>query len=554
MSAKLSLLMIALLTLSYSKVGLSAVTLDGHSITPAIIASVADGEAVAISPAATARVEKAHQVLIEAAQNGQKIYGLTVGVGLNKDRPMVDVHGKLTDEVIAASKKFNVGLLHAHSGGIGEPMSQRIARATMVTRLNTLLTGGGGVQPEVIDAYVDFLNKGITPVIPSEGSIGEGDITIISHIGLAMIGEGDVYYQGKKVPAKVALERSKTSAVVPYAKDALSILSSNAYSASSGALALNSLAHLLPLNSLIYATSLEALNGNVSPFLENTLALRPYPEVVAMGSHLRTLLAGSSLWEHDDSRPLQDPLSFRSGVYLLAELQRSYQQAWDQLLVQLNSSDDNPGVAIGVSAPSDRPQDRLGYVDQNGVKGAVLPTANFEPLPWVLSFEQLSMALAHSSLANAQQVVKLNNPSFTGLTRFLGTDNTVHAFGAMEKPVMSLAMRNKELAMPVSMDFMPVAGDIEDIATNAPEVAQRLQQQIDNSYQLLGILLVHDAQAIDLRKQKNNGFRMSPPTGALYDALRRQVKFMDSDRPLSTDFAAAAQVLKTFDVRDVAAK
>ncbi|WP_241721770.1 histidine ammonia-lyase [Raoultella sp. HC6] len=554
MSAKLSLLMIALLTLSYSKVGLSAVTLDGHSITPAIIASVADGEAVAISPAATARVEKAHQVLIEAAQNGQKIYGLTVGVGLNKDRPMVDVHGKLTDEVIAASKKFNVGLLHAHSGGIGEPMSQRIARATMVTRLNTLLTGGGGVQPEVIDAYVDFLNKGITPVIPSEGSIGEGDITIISHIGLAMIGEGDVYYQGKKVPAKVALERSKTSAVVPYAKDALSILSSNAYSASSGALALNSLAHLLPLNSLVYATSLEALNGNVSPFLENTLALRPYPEVVAMGSHLRTLLAGSSLWEHDDSRPLQDPLSFRSGVYLLAELQRSYQQAWDQLLVQLNSSDDNPGVAIGVSAPSDRPQDRLGYVDQNGVKGAVLPTANFEPLPWVLSFEQLSMALAHSSLANAQQVVKLNNPSFTGLTRFLGTDNTVHAFGAMEKPVMSLAMRNKELAMPVSMDFMPVAGDIEDIATNAPEVAQRLQQQIDNSYQLLGILLVHDAQAIDLRKQKNNGFRMSPPTGALYDALRRQVKFMDSDRPLSPDFAAAAQVLKAFDVRDVAAK
>lgn len=554
MSAKLSLLMIALLTLSYSKVGLSAVTLDGHSITPAIIASVADGEAVAISPAATARVEKAHQVLIEAAQNGQKIYGLTVGVGLNKDRPMVDVHGKLTDEVIAASKKFNVGLLHAHSGGIGEPMSQRIARATMVTRLNTLLTGGGGVQPEVIDAYVDFLNKGITPVIPSEGSIGEGDITIISHIGLAMIGEGDVYYQGKKVPAKVALERSKTSAVVPYAKDALSILSSNAYSASSGALALNSLAHLLPLNSLVYATSLEALNGNVSPFLENTLALRPYPEVVAMGSHLRTLLAGSSLWEHDDSRPLQDPLSFRSGVYLLAELQRSYQQAWDQLLVQLNSSDDNPGVAIGVAAPSDRPQDRLGYVDQNGVKGAVLPTANFEPLPWVISFEQLSLALAHSSLANAQQVVKLNNPSFTGLTRFLGTDNTVHAFGAMEKPVMSLAMRNKELAMPVSMDFMPVAGDIEDIATNAPQVAQRLQQQIDNSYQLLGILLVHDAQAIDLRKQKNNGFTMSPPTSALYDALRRQVKFMDSDRPLSPDFAAAAQVLKTFDVQDVQMK
>ncbi|TCW16503.1 aromatic amino acid lyase [Raoultella sp. BIGb0138] len=260
------------------------------------------------------------------------------------------------------------------------------------------------------------------------------------------------------------------------------------------------------------------------------------------------------MWEHDDSRPLQDPLSFRSGVYLLAELQRSYQLAYDQLLIQLNSSDDNPGVAIDVAAPSDRPQDRLGYVDQDGVKGAVLPTANFEPLPWVISFEQLSLALAHNSLANAQQVVKLNNPSFTGLTRFLGTENTVHAFGAMEKPVMSLAMRNKALAMPVSLDYMPVAGDIEDIATNAPEVAQRLQRQIDNSYQLLGILLVHDAQAIDLRKQKKNGFTMSQPTSVLYDALRRQVKFMDSDHPLSPDFAAAAQVVKAFDMQDVTKK
>ncbi|EGC1291252.1 aromatic amino acid lyase [Salmonella enterica] len=554
MPAKFSLSMIALLTLSYSSQSLATVTLDGHSITPAIIASIADGEAVAIAPAAAERVKKAHQVLIEAAQNGQKIYGLTVGVGLNKDRPMVDVHGKLTDEVVAASRKFNIGLLHAHSGGTGEPMSQRVARATMVTRLNALLTGGGGVQPEVIDAYVAFLNKGITPVIPRDGSVGEGDITVISHVGLAMTGEGDVYYQGKKVPAQAALTSSKTPVVAPYAKDALSILSSNAYSAASAALALNSLAYFLPLNSLMYAISLEALNGNVSPFLKNTLALRPYPEVVAMGEHLRNLLDGSSLWQHDDNRPLQDPLSFRSGVYLLAELQRSYQQAYDQLLVQLNSSDDNPGVAIGVAAPTDRPQDKLGYVDQGGVKGAVLPTANFEPLPWVLSFEQLSLALAHNSLANAQQVVKLNNPSFTGLTRFLGTDNTVHAFGAMEKPVMSLAMRNRELAMPVSMDYMPVAGDIEDIATNAPQVAERLQQQIDNSYQLLGILLVHNAQALDLRKQKNNGFAMSAPTSALYDAVRKQVKFMDTDQPLSPDFSAAAQVLREFDVQSVKAK
>jgi histidine ammonia-lyase len=546
MPGKFALSLLAALTFGYSQLGVATVTLDGHSITPQMIANVADGEAVAVAPAAINRVTLSHQVLIEAAQNGLKIYGLTVGVGLNKDRPMVDVHGKLTQEVIDASKKFNVGLLHAHSGGIGEPMSIRVARATLVTRLNGLLSGGGGVQPAIVDAYVAFLNKGITPVIPAGGSVGEGDITVISHIGLAMLGEGEVYYQGNKMAAMAALQSSQTAAITPYAKDALAILSSNAYSAASGALVLDSLAHLMQVNTLTYALSLQALNGNVSPFLANTLALRPYPEVAAMGKNLRELLVGSSLWQHDDSRPLQDPLSFRSGVYLLAELQRSYQSAYDQLLVQLNSSDDNPGVALGATPPSQRPQEAVGYVNEGKLQGAVLPSANFEPLPWVLAFEQLGLALAHNSLASAQQVVKLNNPAFTGLTRFLGTDHTVHAFGAMEKPVMMLAMRNKELAMPVSLDYFPVAGDIEDIATNAPSVVERVQQQVDNAYQLLGILLVHDAQAVDLRQQRHNGFTLSAPTAALYTAVRQRVPFIETDRPLAPDFAAAEQVLRQY--------
>ena len=536
----------ALLTLGISQFVQAAVTLDGRTLTPRTVARVADGEQINIAPEARARVEKAHKALIAAASAGLKIYGLTVGVGLNKDRPMVDVHGKLTGEVIAASRRFNIGLLHAHSGGVGEPMSVRTARAVMVARLNGMLSGGAGVQPEIIDAYVAFLNKGMTPLIPAEGSVGEGDITVISHIGLAMIGEGEVYYQGQTMPAAEGLKKSGVSAISPYAKDALAILSSNAGSAAAGALALDDLAHFINVNQLTYALSLQALNGNVSPFLANTLALRPYPEVEATGKALRELLDGSSLWQHDDARALQDPLSFRSGVYLLAELQRSYRQAYDQLLIQLNSSDDNPGVATDVTPPSNRAQEAIGYVDSSGLRGAVLPSANFEPLPWVLAFEQLALALAHNSLANAQQVVKLNNPQFTGLTRFLGTDKTVHAFGAMEKPIVMLAMKNKALAMPVSMDFFPVAGDIEDIATNAPSVVDRVQQQIDNSYRILGIVLVHDAQAVDLRLQQKRGFILSPPTRALYGAVRQKVPFMDSDRALAPDFAAAGQVARGF--------
>ncbi|TKC92509.1 aromatic amino acid lyase [Trinickia terrae] len=531
--------------LLHATLSFAEVQLDGRSATPAVIARIAGGEQVGIAPAARTRVENAQRVLLAAAQAGQQIYGLTVGVGLNKDHVMVDAHGKLTDEVLDASRRFNIGLIHAHSGGVGADMDIRVARAAMAARLNAMLDGGAGVQPAIVDTYVQFLNHGITPAMPSDGSIGEADITILSHVGLAMLGEGDVYYQGKKMPAADALDSAGIAPIKPYGKDALAILSSNAYAAGMAALALDDMARLARTTKLVYALSLQALNGNVSPFLHDTLALRPFPYTMRAGDELRALLAGGSIWNRDDQRPLQDPLSFRSGVYLLGEEDRVYDETRALLDVQLNSSDDNPGVAVGVTPKSARWQDKRGYVDANP-GGAVLPSANFEPLPWVLAFEELGLVLAHNSLASAQRIVKLNDSHLTGLPRYLGTGKTVHAFGAMEKPVMALAMENKQLAMPVSTDYLPVAGGIEDIATNAPQVVERVQRQIDNSYALLGIELIHAAQAVDLRKQQQADFTLSPAAQELYSALRRQVAFLDQDRPLTIDFRAAADLLRNY--------
>lgn len=517
------------------------VELDGHNATPESIARIAQGEPVRIAPQARERVREAHLVLLNAARNGQKIYGLTVGVGLNKDREMVDTKGQLTQEIIDASRRFNVGLLRAHGGGVGPDAPVLDTRAVMAVRLNALLSGGGGVQESIVDTYVRFLNQGVTPAVPSSGSIGEGDITLLSHVGIAMLGEGDVYYQGRKQPAADALKATGIAPIRPFGKDALSILSSNAYASGLAALTLNDLAHLTRISKLVYALSLEAFNGNVSPLLEDSLALRPFPETVRAGADIRKLLDGASLWNRDPARALQDPLSFRTGVYLLGELDRSYAETRALIDVQLNSSDDNPGVAVGVTPKSARWQEKQGYLDS---KGAVLPTANFEPLPWVLAFEETGLALAHNSLASAQRIIKLNDPNFTGLSRFLGTDNTVHAFGAMEKPAVALAMENKALAMPVSLDYLPVAGNIEDVATNDPVVVQRVRKQVDNSYALLGIELIHAAQAADLRRRKNPDFVLSPATQALFDALRKRVLFLDWDRPLTNDFRAAADVLR----------
>jgi histidine ammonia-lyase len=521
------------------------VILDGRSATPEAIAAIAQGQPVKIAPEALKRIEQAHRVLLQAASEGQTIYGLTVGVGLNRDRVMVDAQGKLTEEVIEASRRFQIGLIRAHSGSVGPDMDVRTVRATMAARLNTLLVGGGGVQPEVIDAYVQFLNRGLAPAMPTAGSMGEADITIISHVGLALIGEGEVYYKGQKLPAAKALQAAGVKPVKLFGKDALAILSSNAYSAGMAALALADLEHFITVNKLVYALSLQAINGNVSPLLGDTLALRPFPQTVRSGAELRELLSGSSLWNQDETRRLQDPLSFRDSVYVLGEVNRAYDEARRLLDIQLNSSDDNPGVAVNVTPKSQRWQEKKSYVVAD-TAGAVLPSANFEPLPWTIAFEQLGIALAHNSLTSAQRIIKLDDSTITGLERYLGTEKTVHAFGAMEKPVVALAMENKVLATPVSTEFLPVAGGIEDIATNAPDVVKRVQKQIDNSYALLGIESIHSAQAIDLRRAKQKEFTLAPATAKLYAAVRRKVAFLDQDRPLTPDFLAAAEVLRNY--------
>ena len=544
---KISTFLVAAVACIPATFAMADATLDGHSATPEIIAAIAGGETVKVTPEAMKHSEDAFRVLCKAAGEGQMIYGLTVGVGLNKDRKFVDAKGELTQEVIDASSKFQTGLIRAHSGSIGPDQDIRTARATMAARLNMMLDGGAAVQKEVIEAYVAFLNKGVTPCMPVGGSMGEGDITICSHIGQAMIGEGEVYYKGKKIPAAEALKAIGMKPVKLFGKDALAILSNNAYSAGMAALALNDMAQLQKVNTLTFAFSIQGLNGNVSPFLEDTLALHPFPDAVKSGAEIRTLLDGSSIWDNDDNRRLQDPLSFRDAVFIISEVNRAYESARFLFNIHLNSSDDNPGVAVGVTPKGDRWQEKKAYVSVDGVNGAVLPSANFEPLPWVIAFEQLGIALAHNSITSALRITKLGTPDFTGgLERYLGTANSYHAFGAMEKPPVTLAMENKVLGAPVSYEFLPVAGQVEDVATNAPLVVTRLQKQIDNSFWLLGMENIMAAQAIDLRHVKTPGYKLSPATDKLYKAVRAKIQMLDFDRSLTPDFRNAYDLMRSY--------
>lgn len=522
------------------------VTLSGHDTTVEDIVAVADGAEIAVSKQGIERAKKGFATLLDAAKTGQKIYGFTVGVGWNKDHNYVTVDGELNKELIDASIDFNKGLIRAHVGAIGDLLDPRTVRAVMATRLNMHLTGTPGIQPEFVQTYVDMLNKDVIPVVPGKGSIGQADITVLGHVALNMIGEGEVFYQGKKMSAAEAFEAAGIKAVNPYGKDALAILSTNAYSLGVAALNVEKLRQLNKMQEIIYALSLEALNGNVSPILADNLAAKGFVYGEQSGKNIRHYLQGSYLWQLSDERAVQDPLSFRDAVWIISSLNEVSDRLADKITIQLNHSDDNPTIVVDVHSDSDLPEVQKRYLGDK--PGALFSSSNFDPTPWVIDIEAATIALAHNANASAQRIIKLNHPEFTHLSRFLGTDQTYHAFGAMEKPPVALAREIQVLANPASVATMSVAGNIEDVATNAPLSAIRFGTAVDNYAYILGMELIHAAQAIDLRLQKNADLQLGKGTRALYEAFRQEVAFMEKDKSHSDDFEKAAQFIKAYSI------
>lgn len=254
-----------------------AVVLNGKNLTlEDAWAIAAQGKTVKIDAAAMEKMKRSNALLMLAAEQGVPVYGLTVGVGLNKDKSLFDAHGKLSPDVLAASRDFNRNALRAHGAGVGPDMPVDLVRMSMVIRLNTMLTGATGAQPYVAELYAAFLNKGITPVVPSQGSVGEADITLASHIGDAMMGEWRVIVNQQTIPAAEALKNAGLTPLDPVGKDALSILSTNSISTAYSAKAIMNAKQIVGITPAVFGLSLEGLNGNVSPILPQSVSVRPF--------------------------------------------------------------------------------------------------------------------------------------------------------------------------------------------------------------------------------------------------------------------------------------
>ncbi len=328
--------------------------LDGKTLHPDdLIATATRGVIVHVPDLIWQKVRDANQILLKAAALDQKIYGLTTGVGANKDQSELSGHDLFTKadniapEAMLKSRHSNHALLHAHSAGVGPMMPPETVRAVLIIRLNTALTSGSGMNEALVRGFMDFLNNDILPVIPGRGTVGEADITLLAHIGLAMTGKWDVVYKGERMPAAQALEAARLHPADPFGKDALASFSSNAYSAALGCFALYELRQVSRVARVVYALSLEGLNGNLAPIMAETSIMRPFPAIAAVAADLRGMLKGSYLHQASDTRPLQDPLSFRTAIHQIGSLDRGLDELHELLEIQINSADDNPVVFVG---------------------------------------------------------------------------------------------------------------------------------------------------------------------------------------------------------------
>ena len=226
---------------------------------------------------------------------------------------------------------------------------------------------------------------------------------------------------------------------------------------------------------------------------------------------MRGLLEGSFLYDPNPDKPLQDPLCYRDFPQTHGAVREMLAYTKERLEIQLNTTDDNPCLLL---------EDRF-----------ISPSANFDPLNWVLGIEALSVGLSHISKASCLRMIKLGNPAFTRLPRFLSPADDVICFGTIQKTPVALDAEIRQLCMPCSMDGMALAGDMEDLSTNAPLVVQSLRKIIDNLRYIFAIELMHAAQAVDLRKTE----KLAKGTKPLFEKVRERVPFYETDRNITAD-------------------
>ena len=496
--------------------------LDGDTLTLEEIREVAAGRArIELAPAALERVERARALVDRTAAGDVPTYGINTGFGT-----LSEVRIDRKD-----LRTLQRNLLVSHAAGVGQPLPLPEARALLLLRANVLAKGHSGVRPRTLQLALEMLNRDVVPVVPERGSVGaSGDLAPLAHLALVLIGEGEAFWKGERLPGAEALRRAGLEPVVLEAKEGLTLVNGTQAMTAVGTLTLLRAEALAEVADLAGAMTVEGLLGSHRPFQELIQAVRPHPGQQAVAAHLRALLADSEIVEsHRDCSKVQDPYSLRCMPQVHGAARDGLSYVRTVLAVEANSATDNPLVF-----PAEE---------------QIVSGGNFHGQPVSLALDVLAIACTQLSAISERRVEQLVNPALSGLPPFLAKNSGLNS-GFMIAQVTSAALvaESRVLSHPASVDSIPSSAGREDHVSMGMTAALKARQVAEFTRSCLAVELLVAAQALDFRQPLRPGRGVA----AAHRLLRESVPTLEVDREIHRDIEAVSRLIDSGALLDAA--
>lgn len=494
--------------------------IDGNSLTLQDVVQVARNNAlVQLTDEAIHMVKKSREVVDEFVREEKVVYGITTGFG------------KFSDVVISKdeTKDLQKNLIVSHACGVGNPFPQDVVRAIMLLRANALSKGCSGVRLETLNTLVEMLNKGVHPVIPEKGSLGaSGDLAPLSHMVLVMLGEGEAYYQGKRLSGKEAMRNAHISTIDLTSKEGLALINGTQAMTAVGALTVYDAMNLTKLADISAALTLEALNGITDAFDPRIHQARPHRGQMLSAKNLLTITQGSKLTTRQGEIRVQDPYTLRCLPQIHGASKDAIHYVLDKINIEINAATDNPLI----------------FSDDK----VVISGGNFHGQPMALAFDFLGIALAELANSSERRIERLVNPQLSGLPAFLTPKGGLHSgFMIAQYSAAALVSENKVLAHPASVDSIPSSANQEDHVSMGTIAARKANDILYNTSRVLAIELLSAAQAIDFGEPD----KLGKGTAAAYKKIREVVDTLHDDRVMYIDINKCASLIETNAVVDL---
>ena len=493
------------------------IVLDGSSLKIGDLVRIArEDEKVELDPAALERIEVCRAMLEEKLAAHEIMYGTNTGIGEFSEVA-------LTDEQVGL---FQRALVYNHAAGIGPPAPKEVVRAAMAGRINVHAHGNSGVRPEITTTFVEMLNKAVTPVVSQKGSVGAcGDLAPMAQLALSLMGEGESFYLGERMPTSIAMQRAGVEVPGLKARDGLGAINGANVLTAMSALLLHDVDSWLRQAEIACAMSLEALMANLKPYDSRLHEMRGFPGAVRSAAAIRRLIEGGDLATGKIKTKVQDAYSMRSSPQVIGAAHDAVSFAWSQVEIELNGVGDNP-----IFIPEDK---------------ATLTGANFQGTPVSLPMEMVGQAVTMVSVLSERRMNRLENPALSqGLPAFLTAEPGFYS-GLMlsQYTADSLVTEQRILSAPASTMSIPAAADQEDFVSMGMNTALKNRQILENAWAVLGIELMAAAQALDFRE-----FAPGKGVKVAHEVIRRHVHHLGEDRPLYPDHNAMAALVESGEI------